>query len=140
MPEIVHPVALIPSPLIGHVPHLLPCPEKVSVRAIAGLPNHQIAMGRVLVIQQCAACHNVSHQTAITVFDQRLALRSLAQLLERRKMTTTPKIETYLQGIGAFPYMHLFVGTSEERAAMALYLEYFIQQQQTSQPQAQARR
>jgi mono/diheme cytochrome c family protein len=125
--------------MLGSLP-FLPRPEMISVGAPAGFPNHQVAMGRVLVIQQCAACHNVSNQTAITVFDQRLALRSLAQLLERRKMTTAPKIETYLKGIGAFPYMHPFVGTPEERAAMALYLEYFIQQQHAPQPQAQARR
>ena len=125
--------------MLGSLP-FLPRPEMISVGATAGFPNHQVAMGRVLVIQQCAACHNVSNQTAITVFDQRLALRSLAQLLERRKMTTAPKIETYLKGIGAFPYMHPFVGTPEERAAMALYLEYFIQQQHAPQPQAQARR
>jgi mono/diheme cytochrome c family protein len=125
--------------MLGSLP-FLPRPEMISVGATAGLPNHQVAMGRVLVIQQCAACHNVSNQTAITVFDQRLALRSLAQLLERRKMTTAPKIETYLKGIGAFPYMHPFVGTPEERAAMALYLEYFVQQQYAPQPQAQVRR
>ncbi|MGQ9480196.1 c-type cytochrome [Chloroflexus sp.] len=123
--------------MLGSLP-FLPRSEMISVGATVGLPDHQIAMGRVLVIQQCAACHNVSNQTAITVF--RLALRSLAQLLERRKMTTAPQIETYLQGIGAFPYMHPFVGTPEERAAVALYLEYFIQQQQTPQLQAQARR
>ncbi len=117
----------------------LPRPEQISVAATGGV-SHQVAMGRVLVIQQCAACHNVSNQTAITVFDQRLALRSLAQLLERRKMTTAPKIETYLKGIGAFPYMHPVVGTPEERAAMALYLEYFVQQQHAPQPQARARR
>lgn len=125
--------------MLGSLP-FLPRPEMISVGATAGLPNHQVAMGRVLVIQQCAACHSVSNQTAITIFDQRVALRSLAQLLERRRMTTAPKIETYLKGIGAFPYMHPFVGTPEERAAMALYLEYLVQQQYAPQPQAQVRR
>ncbi|MGC8798649.1 hypothetical protein [Chloroflexus sp.] len=123
--------------MLGSLP-FLPKPDAVAVLPITtGLPSREVAIGRTLVIQQCASCHNVSHQTAITVFNQRLALRSLVNLLERRNLTTADKIENYLKAIGGFPYMHPVVGTDEERASMALYLEYFYQQQQRN-PQTAA--
>ncbi|ACL25537.1 hypothetical protein [Chloroflexus aggregans] len=123
--------------MLGSLP-FLPKPDAVALLPITtGLPSREVAIGRTLVIQQCASCHNVSDQTAITIFHQRLALRSLADLLARRNLTTAAKIENYLKAIGGFPYMHPVVGTDEERAYIALYLEYFYQQQQRN-PQTAA--
>lgn len=127
------------SGMLGSLP-FLPPPEEISFTGGAAQPTQQIAQGRVLVLQECAACHSVSDQTSITIAGQKLALRSLAQILSSRGLTTAPAIEAYIGAIQAFPYMHAVVGTPEERAAIALYLEYFIGQQTTPPIQAQAQR
>lgn len=87
-------------------------------------------LGRALVVQQCASCHTVSNQTSINSPNGPLSLRSVARLLEKRSMTSAPAIETYLQVLGGFPYMHPVIGTAEERSAMAAYLEGYVQEQQ----------
>lgn len=125
--------------MLGNLPFLLP-PEAISVASQGPLTDQQAAVGRVLVIQQCSACHSVSDQTSIVIADQRLTLRSLAWLLQRRGMTTAPKIEEYINSIQGFPYMHPVVGRPEERAAMARYLEFLISQQSAPSTQAQAQR
>ncbi len=126
--------------IIGTLP-FLPRPETITVLPTnSGLPTRELVIGRTLVMQQCSACHSVSNQTAIEVFNQRLALRSLAVILSQRNLTTADKIESYFRAIGSFPYMHPVIGTDEERAMMARYLEYFVQQQLPPQSAAQSGR
>lgn len=122
--------------MLGSLP-FLPRPEAIGVTSGSVIPSQQVAMGRVLVIQQCASCHSVSNQTSFTIAGQNLNLRSLADLLSKRRMTSADRIEQYIGGIQGFPYMHAVVGTPEERAAMALYLEFFVRQQAAPDVQAQ---
>lgn len=125
--------------MLGSLP-FLPRPDQIVLPANSGLPNQTIAVGRTLVMQQCASCHNVSQQTALIGFNQRLALRSLADLLYLRRATTADLIKSRIRAIGGFQYMHPVVGTEEELSAMAQYLEYFVQQVHPSQPQVVTQR
>lgn len=95
-------------------------------------------IGKQLVLQQCASCHSVSHQTAIQVGRRELRLRPVDELLRSRGATTQEAIEAYLNAIGGFPYMHPVKGTAEERAAMAMYLYSLVQEGEP--PAALARR
>ncbi|GAB4125974.1 MAG: hypothetical protein OHK0050_38410 [Roseiflexaceae bacterium] len=123
--------------MLGNLPFLL-APANTNNLPISDLPaTEQVAVGRVLAIQQCSACHSVSEQTSFSVAGQKLNLRSLANLLIKRKLTTADKIEQYIRGIQGFPYMHAFVGTDEERLAVAIYLEFLIKQQQPPIVEAQ---
>lgn len=127
--------------MLGNLP-FLPAKEAIQV-PISGdtaIQEQEIARGRVLVIQQCAACHSVTDQTAINIAGQELRLRSIAQLFTERGRTTAVDIEEYLGRLHSFPYMHPVVGTTEEKAAMARYLESFVQGTAPSQVEPQARR
>lgn len=115
------------SGLLGELP-FLPSAAEIGSSPLANMSGdeaHQIAVGRVLVLQQCAACHSVSDQTSVMVGDNQLTLRSLAVILTNRGQSTPQQIESYIGGIQGFPYMHPVVGKPEERAAMASYLAYF---------------
>ncbi|RMH08922.1 MAG: cytochrome c [Armatimonadetes bacterium] len=94
--------------------------------------------GKLLVLQQCASCHSVSRQTAISLGRNELRLRPVDELLRSRGATTPEAIEAYLNAIGGFPYMHPVKGTQEERAAMAAYLYTLVQEGEP--PAALARR
>ncbi|MFN7017452.1 MAG: c-type cytochrome, partial [Fimbriimonadales bacterium] len=95
-------------------------------------------IGKQLVLQQCASCHSVSHQTAIQVGRHELRLRPVDELLRMRGAKTRESIEAYLNAIGGFPYMHPVKGTAEERAAMAIYLHSLVEEGEP--PAALARR
>lgn len=82
-----------------------------------------VETGRALVVLQCSSCHTVSKATAFLGGN-----RNLAAILKRRGMTTADMIETYLNAIGGFPYMHPVVGTQEERGYMAQYLEKLVKE------------
>ncbi|MCS6774672.1 MAG: cytochrome c [Anaerolineae bacterium] len=114
--------------MLGNLP-FVPAPDKMANVAsdlTFGSSDPEIAAGRVLAIQQCGSCHSVSKQTAMTVAGVRLDLRSQANLLKMRNLTTASKIDAYLKSIGGFPYMHPFVGTDAERRALARYFEAFL--------------
>ncbi len=120
--------------MLGNLPFLLPA-DQIDVANISTTDaQRQIAVGHVLVVQECGSCHNVSLQTQIRFADQHLVLRSLADLFVLRQRTTAADIDAYIKGIQGFPYMHEMVGTDAERAAMAAYLEDFIKQTYTNQP------
>jgi len=120
--------------MLGNLPFLLPA-DQIDVANINTTDaQRQIAVGHVLVVQECGSCHNVSLQTQIRFADQHLVLRSLADLFVLRQRTTAADIDAYIKGIQGFPYMHEMVGTDAERAAMAAYLEDFIKRTYASQP------
>ncbi|MEM8530532.1 MAG: cytochrome ubiquinol oxidase subunit I [Chloroflexota bacterium] len=126
--------------MLGNLP-FLPANDAIQVPISGDIAIQQeIARGRMLVIQQCASCHSVTDQTAIEIAGQELRLRSVAYLLTDRDRRTQSEIEEYLERIGGFPYMHPVIGTQEEKAAMARYLEVFIQEPNSSETQPEARR
>ncbi len=114
--------------MLGHLP-FVPAPDAMASAADSatfGMGDPEIAAGRVIAIQQCGSCHSISHQTAMNIAGVRLDLRSQANLLRMRNLTTADKIDNYIKAIGGFPYMHPFVGTDAERRALARYLEAFL--------------
>lgn len=116
--------------MIGRLPFLQPPRAGSTSRLEQVSLDPTLEVGRLLTLQQCAACHSVSPQTSIQVGDVRLELRSVARLLEARNQTTAASIATYLNAIGGFPYMHPFIGTEDERRAMARYLEWLVKERQ----------
>ena len=120
--------------ITGQLPFIVP------VKAAQDLYDTQKhwKSGKLLVLQQCASCHSVSHQTGIPIGRHELRLRPVDELLAMRGATTPEAIEAYLNAIGGFPYMHPVKGTPEERAAMAAYL-YSLVSEKTAPP-ALARR
>jgi mono/diheme cytochrome c family protein len=115
--------------LTGQLPFIVP------VKAAQDLydTQKQWKTGKLLVLQQCASCHSVSHQTSIAIGRHELRLRPVDELLASRGATTPQAIEAYLNAIGGFPYMHPVKGTQEERAAMAAYL-YSLVSERTAPP------
>ncbi len=111
--------------VLGNLP-FVPSARELTVAAEARGTDPTVEMGRVLVLQQCSACHSVSGQTAIEVGGHRLALRSQAELLIKRNLTTTDMIAPYLSQLGQLPYMHQVIGTPEEIDAIAAYLEHEV--------------
>ena len=90
-------------------------------------------LGHMLAVQECSACHSVSDQTVITIGDTQLALRQQSRLLTARGLTDADAIATFLQGLDSYLYMHAFVGTDEEREALAYYLASVLESQQGEQ-------
>ncbi|MGE0727621.1 MAG: cytochrome ubiquinol oxidase subunit I [Acidimicrobiia bacterium] len=111
--------------VLGNLPFVASA-DTLTAAARARGTDPQVEMGRVLVLQQCSACHSVSSQTAIEVAGHRLALRSQAELLIKRNMTSATDIAPYLTQLGQLPYMHAVIGTPEEIDAIAAYLEHEI--------------
>ncbi|MGQ9657909.1 MAG: c-type cytochrome [Fimbriimonadales bacterium] len=120
--------------ITGQLPFIVP------IKAAQDLYDmqKQWKTGKLLVLQQCASCHSVSHQTGLPIGRHELRLRPVDQLLVSRGATTPEAIEAYLNAIGGFPYMHPVKGTQEERAAMAAYLHSLVVE--SSAPTALARR
>lgn len=108
--------------MLGQLP-FVPSAAALTAAAEKRGTDPQVEMGRVLVLQQCSACHSVSDQTSISVLGHRLALRSQAALLDAKAMRTADMIEPYLGVLDQFPFMHPVVATPEEQAAIAAYLE-----------------
>ncbi len=111
--------------VLGNLPFVASA-DTLTAAAQARGTDPQVEMGRVLVLQQCSACHSVSSQTAIEIAGHRLALRSQAELLIKRNMTSATDIAPYLTQLGQLPYMHAVIGTPEEIDAIAAYLEHEI--------------
>lgn len=111
--------------VLGNLPFVASA-ESLTAAAEARGTEPEVEMGRVLVLQQCSACHSVSNQTALNVGGHRLALRSQAELLIKRNMTSAEMIAPYLTQLGQLPYMHQVIGTPEEIDAIAAYLEHEI--------------
>lgn len=114
--------------MLGNLPFV---PARDAIASVAsditfGMDDPEVAAGRVLAIQQCGSCHSISKQTSMTIAGVRLDLRSQANLLKMRNLTTADQIDNYIRAIGGFPYMHPFVGTDAERRALARYLEAFL--------------
>ncbi|MGQ9814762.1 MAG: cytochrome c [Candidatus Roseilinea sp.] len=114
--------------MLGNLP-FVPARQEIAVdpRVTFGQDDPELAVGRVLAIQQCGSCHSISHQTELNIAGVALDLRSQAKLLQTRGLRTVDQIDPYLGGIQGFPYMHPFVGTLEERRALAKYLAAFMQ-------------
>lgn len=116
--------------MIGNLPFLPDERPQARIGAYNYLINYydpEIARGRLLAVQQCGSCHSVSLQTMPTLGKMDFSLRPLARLLYERGRTTAEAIDQHIQAIGAFPYMHPFQGTEEERRALAKYLESLVQ-------------
>jgi mono/diheme cytochrome c family protein len=90
-------------------------------------------LGHMLAVQECSACHSVSDQTVIKLGDTQLALRQQSRLLVTRGLTEAETIATFLEGLDGYLYMHAFVGTDEEREALAYYLASVVESQQGEQ-------
>ncbi|MFV0307242.1 MAG: c-type cytochrome [Desertimonas sp.] len=113
--------------MLGGLPFI---PELVDIDVTGTeYPTAEVAAGRVLVTQQCASCHSVSDQTALPVFGNDLALRPLDELFpDRMRTTDAAGIELILGSLGGYSFMHEVVGTEEDHAAMAAYLEWLVAQ------------
>ena len=118
--------------VIGNLPFVV-APEPGSVSDEERLFDE----GRALALQQCSACHSVSDQTVIEVGDSQIALRQQSRLLEKISTTDVQSIEFLLGNLQTYSYMHAFVGTEEEKHALATYLAEMVQQQRGSQQEAQ---
>lgn len=116
--------------MIGHLPFLQTPKTSTAIGLQPVSADPTLEKGRLLTVQQCAACHSVSPQTSLRLGDARLELRSVARLLEARGQTTREGITNYLNAIGGFPYMHPFIGTETEHQAMAQYLEWLVRERQ----------
>ena len=115
--------------MLGNLPFVPKVDNAIGIASekTFGYADPEVIAGRMLAIQQCGSCHSVSKQTSIEVASVALDLRSLAKLLKTRNLTTAERIDNYIKSIGAFPYMHPFVGSDAERRALARYLEVFVQ-------------
>ncbi len=113
--------------MLGHLP-FVPDVDQVAVdpSVTFGNVDQTVAVGRVLVIQQCGSCHSISPQTELNILGVALDLRSQAKLLRMRNLSTVDEIDAYLGAIHGFPYMHPFIGTPQERRALAEYLAAFV--------------
>ncbi len=100
----------------------------------------EIARGRLLAVQQCGNCHSVGLQTMPTLGKMDFSLRPLARILYERGRTTAEAIDQHIQAIGAFPYMHPFQGTDEERRALAKYLEALVEARYGTAPKLTAQK
>lgn len=122
--------------MLGNLPFVPPASRVgVNPQTTFGSSDPQVAVGRVLAIQQCGSCHSISPQTELNIAGIALDLRSQAKLLQMRNLSTVDEIDAYLSGIHGFPYMHPFVGRAEERRALAMYLAEFTR---VSAPQTTA--
>jgi cytochrome d ubiquinol oxidase subunit I len=114
--------------MLGNLPFVPKAESLANASSLSSFSyaDPEVVAGRTLAIQQCGSCHSVSKQTSIEVAGVAFDLRSLARLLKTRNLTTAERIDNYIKSIGAFPYMHPFVGTDAERRALARYLEAFV--------------
>jgi mono/diheme cytochrome c family protein len=128
---------LAASGVLGNLPFVASAEELTAAAEELGV-DPQVEIGRVLALQQCSACHSISDQTSISLAGQRFTLRSQAQLLNQRGMTDAEVIEPYLAQLGEFPYMHDVIGSPDELAALAAYLEHEVDSVYGSDPIQQA--
>jgi mono/diheme cytochrome c family protein len=113
--------------MLGRLPFVPPVSQiAVNPTVTFGSDDPKVAVGRVLAIQQCGSCHSISHQTELNLAGVALDLRSQAKLLQMRGLSSVDEIDAYLGAIQGFPYMHPFVGSLEERRALAEYLTAFV--------------
>ncbi|MFV0524661.1 MAG: c-type cytochrome [Acidimicrobiales bacterium] len=90
----------------------------------------QYQRGRMIALQQCASCHSVSDQTVIEVSGTQLALRQQSRLFDAIAIRDEEAIDLFLTTLGGYPFMHEFVGTDEDRRALAAYIATTIAEQQ----------
>lgn len=113
--------------ILGNLPFV---PALEEITPTEDYPDREIAAGRTLAIQQCGSCHSVSDQTVVRLGDHQLALRQQSQRLVALNATKVADIETFLSGLGNYPFMHAFVGSDEEKRLLAKYLEHMVRTQQ----------
>ncbi|GAB4406949.1 MAG: hypothetical protein OHK0032_02110 [Thermodesulfovibrionales bacterium] len=85
--------------------------------------GNQVQAGKMIALIECSSCH---------VLDEK-GLRAMPQMVKRlefkkevEKAKEVEEIETFLDGLGGYPYMPPFMGTPAEKMALATYLDSLI--------------
>lgn len=74
--------------------------------------ENQLEVGRLIALMQCSSCHTLDKK----------GLRPLPKMVKKSGLSTVPDAEDLLDMLDAFPYMPPFLGTEEEKKALANYL------------------
>lgn len=74
--------------------------------------ENQLEVGRLIALMQCSSCHTLDKK----------GLRPLPKMVKKSGLSTVPDAEDLLDMLDAFPYMPPFLGTEEEKEALANYL------------------
>lgn len=74
--------------------------------------ENQIEAGRLIALLQCSYCHTLNKK----------GLRPLPKMLKRSRLNSEQDAIDLLDTLDAFPYMPPFLGTEEEKKALAKYL------------------
>ena len=115
--------------VLGSLP-FLPAADDIDSGPSPEYADHRVEVGRQIAIFECSGCHSVSDQTVIHLGDNQLALRQQSALLRKISANDEVSIRAILDNLGAYPFMHAFVGTDEEKDALAAYLAATVEEQQ----------
>ncbi|MGQ9619232.1 MAG: cytochrome ubiquinol oxidase subunit I [Candidatus Aminicenantia bacterium] len=74
--------------------------------------ENQLEAGRLIALWECSSCHTLNKK----------GLRPLSKLVKRSGLNTAKDAEDFLDMLDAYPYMPPFLGTEEEKKALAKYL------------------
>lgn len=74
--------------------------------------ENQIEAGRLIALMQCSSCHTLNKK----------GLRPLPEMIKRAGLNSEQDAVDLLDTLDAFPYMPPFLGTEEEKKALAKYL------------------
>lgn len=74
--------------------------------------GNMLEAGKLISRIECLSCHTIDEK----------GLRPLPQMVKRLGFKEVEVAEGYLDGLGGYPYMPPFVGTSVEKKALASYL------------------
>ncbi len=74
--------------------------------------ENQFQAGKLIALIQCSSCHALGDS----------GVRPLKPLVKRIGINEPEVADAWLEAIGSYPYMPPFLGTAEERRALALYL------------------
>lgn len=74
--------------------------------------GNQTQAGRLIALLECSSCHVLNEK----------GLRPMPQMVKRLGFGSPQEIEEYLDSLGDYKYMPPFLGTQEEKTALAAYL------------------
>ncbi|MEW6456373.1 MAG: cytochrome ubiquinol oxidase subunit I [Acidobacteriota bacterium] len=74
--------------------------------------ENRMEAGRLIAMMQCSSCHTLNKK----------GLRPLPKMVKRSELNTVQDAVDLLDTLDAFPYMPPFLGTDEEKKALANYL------------------